>query len=154
MAAEPPNPSFVQRLLTRLADAVYLHPRAFFYPQVALFAVCLLYTVRHLDFNTSRNDLVGSDKKYHQNFLAFKKEFPGQDDLVVIVESDRMDKNRQFVDRLGAKLEAETNLFTDVFYKGDLRLMGRKALLMAKAEDLGELQKKLKDYQQIGRAHV
>ena len=125
MAAEPPNPSFVQRLLTRLADAVYLHPRAFFYPQVALFAVCLLYTVRHLDFNTSRNDLVGSDKKYHQNFLAFKKEFPGQDDLVVIVESDRMDKNRQFVERLGARLEAETNLFTDVFYKGDLKLMGK-----------------------------
>ena len=42
MAAEPPNPSFVQRLLTRLADAVYFHPRAFFYPQIVLFLVCLL----------------------------------------------------------------------------------------------------------------
>lgn len=147
MAAEPPNPSFVQRLLTRLADAVYLHPRVFFYPQVVLFAVCLLYTVRHLEFSTSRNDLVGSDKKYHQNFLAFKKEFPGQDDLVVIVESDRQDKNRQFVERLGAKLEAETNLFTDVFYKGDLKLMGSKALLFVPQADLVELQKKVKDYQ-------
>ncbi len=147
MAAEPPNPSFVQRLLTRLADAVYLHPRAFFYPQVALFLVCALHTVRHLEFNTSRNDLVGSDKKYHQNFLAFKKEFPGQDDLVVIVESDRLDKNRQFVERLGAKLEAETNTFTDVFYKGDLKLMGNKALLFVPRDDLVELQKKLKDYQ-------
>ncbi len=147
MAAEPPNPSFVQRLLTRLADAVYSHPRVFFYPQVVLFAVCLLYTVRHLEFSTSRNDLVGSDKKYHQNFLAFKKEFPGQDDLVVIVESDRQDKNRQFVERLGAKLEAETNLFTDVFYKGDLKLMGSKALLFVPQADLVELQKKVKDYQ-------
>jgi hopanoid biosynthesis associated RND transporter like protein HpnN len=147
VAAEPPNPSFVQRLLTRLADAVYLHPRVFFYPQVVLFAVCLLYTVRHLEFSTSRNDLVGSDKKYHQNFLAFKKEFPGQDDLVVIVESDRQDKNRQFVERLGAKLEAETNLFTDVFYKGDLKLMGSKALLFVPQADLVELQKKVKDYQ-------
>jgi len=147
VAAEPPNPSFVQRLLTRLADAVYSHPRVFFYPQVVLFAVCLLYTVRHLEFSTSRNDLVGSDKKYHQNFLAFKKEFPGQDDLVVIVESDRQDKNRQFVERLGAKLEAETNLFTDVFYKGDLKLMGSKALLFVPQADLVELQKKVKDYQ-------
>lgn len=147
MAAEPPNPSFVQRLLTRLADAVYLHPRAFFYPQVLLFLVCLLYTVSGLKFNTSRNDLVGSDKKYHQNFLAFKKEFPGQDDLVVIVESDRLDKNRQFVERLGAKLEAETNLFTDVFYKGDLKLMGSKALLFVPHDDLVGLQKQLKDYQ-------
>lgn len=147
MAAEPSKPSFVQRLLTRLADAVYSHPRVFFYPQVALFAVCLLYTVRHLEFSTSRNDLVGSDKRYHQNFLAFKKEFPGQDDLVIIVESDRQDKNRQFVERLGAKLEAETNLFTDVFYKGDLKLMGSKALLFVPQADLVELQKKVKDYQ-------
>ncbi|NBR84211.1 MAG: RND transporter [Verrucomicrobia bacterium] len=147
MATESPKLSLVQRLLTRMADAVYLHPRAFFYPQMVLFLVCLVFTVRHLEFNTSRNDLVGSDKKYHQNFLALLKEFPGQSDLVVVVESDRMDKNRQFVERLGAKLEAETNLFTDVFYKGDLRLMGRKALLMAKPDDLVELQKKLKDYQ-------
>jgi uncharacterized protein len=147
VAAEPPNPSLAQRLLTRLADAVYRHPRAFFYPQVALFAVCLLYTVRHLEFSTSRNDLVGADKQYHQNFLAFKKEFPGQDDLVVIVESDRQDKNRQFVERLGARLEAETNLFTDVFYKGDLKLMGGKALLFVPQSDLVELQKKVGDYQ-------
>ncbi len=147
MAAETPQLSFVQRLLTRLADAVYLHPRVFFYPQMVLFLVCLLFTVHGLEFNTSRNDLVGSDKKYHQNFLEFKKEFPGQDDLVVIVESDRMDKNRQFVERLGAKLEGETNLFTDVFYKGDLKLMGSKALLFVPQDDLVELQKKVKDYQ-------
>ena len=147
MAAEPPKQSFVQRLLTRLAEAVCSHPRAFFYPQMALFAVCLLYTVRHLEFSTSRNDLVGADKLYHRNFLAFKDEFPDQDDLVVVVESDRQDKNRQFVERLGARLEAETNLFKDVFYKGDLKLMGSKALLFVPPEDLSELQKKVKDYQ-------
>ena len=141
---------FVQRLLTRLADAVYLHPRAFFYPQVVLFVACIYYTAfsdHHLEFNTSRNDLVGSDKKYHQNFLALNKEFPGQSDLVVVVESDRMDKNRQFVERLGARLEAETNLFTDVFFKGDLKLMGSKALLFVPQADLVELQQKLTDYQ-------
>ena len=147
MSASTDKPSIVQRLLTRLADAVYLHPRAFFYPQVLLFVVCLFYTFHGLKFSTSRNDLVGSDKKYHQTFLEFKKEFPGQDDLVVIVESDRQDKNRQFVERLGAKLEAETNLFTDVFYKGDLKLMGTKALLFVPQADLVELQKKVKDYQ-------
>jgi len=147
VAAEPPKQSFVQRLLTRLAQAVCSHPRAFFYPQMALFAVCLLYTVRHLEFSTSRNDLVGADKLYHRNFLAFKDEFPDQDDLVVVVESDRQDKNRQFVERLGARLEAETNLFKDVFYKGDLKLMGSKALLFVPPEDLSELQKRVKDYQ-------
>jgi outer membrane protein insertion porin family len=46
---------------------------------------------------------VGSDKKYHQNFLKFKKEFPTQDDLVVVVESENQEKNRQFVLKVAAK---------------------------------------------------
>ena len=142
----PPQPSLVERLLNKLADAVYRYPRLFFYPQVVLFLLCVLYTVERLEFSTSRNDLVGADKKYHRNFLEFKKEFQGQDDLVAIVESESAEKNRRFVERLGAKLEAETNLFTDIFYKGDLKLMGSKALLFVPEGDLRELQAKLHDY--------
>ena len=81
-----------------------------------------------LQFDTDRDNLVGSNKRYHQNYLAFRKEFPQQDDLVVVVESENIEKNRQFVERLGARLEAETNTFKNVFYKGDLRMMGSKAL--------------------------
>ena len=79
---------------------------------------------------------MGSNKKYHQNYLRFKNEFPTQDDLVVVVESEDPEKNRQFVERLGAKLEAETNVFHDVFYKGDLKMLGPKALLFVTDEDL------------------
>ena len=50
------------------------------------------------------------------------------------------EKNRQFVERLGAKLEAETNLFHDVFYQGDLTMMGTKALLFVPESDLDDLQ--------------
>ena len=99
-----------------------------------------------MQFDTSRNNLVGANKKYHQNFLRFKKEFPTQDDLVVVVESEDAEKNRQFVERLGAKLEAETNVFHDVFYKGDLKMLGPKALLFVSDEDLADLNKKLKDF--------
>ena len=142
----PPRASFAERLLQRLADGVIHYPRWFFYPQVILCIVCVFYTVDKLQFDASRNNLVGSDKKYHQNFLNFKKEFQGQDDLVVVVESDDMGKNRQFVERLGARLEAETNLFTDVFYKGDLKMLGNKALLFTPEADLRELLQQLKDY--------
>ncbi|MEW6303456.1 MAG: MMPL family transporter [Verrucomicrobiota bacterium] len=142
----PPTESFAEGLLRRLADAIYHRPRAFFYPQMLLALVCLLYTVAKLEIHSSRNELVGGDKKYHQNFLQFKKEFPGQDDLVAIVESDDLEKNRQFVERLGAKLEARTNLFVDVFYKGDLKLMGPKALLFVPEDQLVEMRKALHDY--------
>src|SRR5882724_2098247 len=97
--------SFLAWLLGKLAAAVCRHPRWFFWPQIALFFVCVAYTVAYLQFDTNRDDLVGSNKKYHQNYLNFKKEFPQQDDLVVVVESENLEKNRQFVERLGAKLE-------------------------------------------------
>jgi hopanoid biosynthesis associated RND transporter like protein HpnN len=138
--------SIVARLLGWLAGALFRHRPLFLYPQLVLFVVCVIYTVQHLQFDTSRNNLVGANKKYHQNFLQFKKEFPTQDDLVVVVEGESTEKNRQFVERLGAKLEAESKLFHDVFYKGDLKLMGPKALLFVPENDLADLSKTLKDY--------
>jgi hopanoid biosynthesis associated RND transporter like protein HpnN len=137
--------SFLARLLAWLAAAVCRRPRWFLYPQIALFIACILYTVFFLQFDTSRDDLVGSNKKYHQNFLRLKKEFPQQSDLVVVIQSENLEKNRQFAERIGAKLEAETNLFTDVFYKGDLPMMGAKALLFVPEKDLGTLKKTLQD---------
>jgi uncharacterized protein len=145
MMSSAPDTMFA-RLLRKLAQAVYRHPRWFFYPQMLLFLAGLLYTVQHLEFHTDRNDLVGSEKRYHQNFLRLKEEFPTQDDLVVVVESENLEKNRQFVERLGARLEAEPDLFTDVFYKGDLRMMGSKALLFVPEESLAEMLESLQDF--------
>jgi hopanoid biosynthesis associated RND transporter like protein HpnN len=137
--------SFLARLLGELAAAVCRRPGWFFWPQIALFVACIFYTVAYLQFDTNRDDLVGSDKKYHQNYLRFKKEFPQQDDLVVVIESENLEKNRQFAERLGVKLEADTNLFRDVFYKGDLQMMGSKALLFVPENDLADLKKTLSD---------
>ncbi len=139
--------TLVARFLAWLARAVFRYGAWFVYPQIALFAFCVYYTIHHLQFDTSRSNLVGKNKKYHQNFLRFKKEFPTQDDLVVVVESEDPDKNRQFVERLGARLEAETNLFRNVFYKGDLKMLGSKALLFVPDGDLGELKKTLQEFQ-------
>ncbi len=174
--------TFFGRCLTQLAHAIYARPRRFIVSQAVLFVLCVLYTVDSLEFNTDRNALVGSNQKYHENFLRLKQEFPQRDDLVVVVESDEAEKNRQFVERLGAKLEAatiqvpatapptnasshrllgwmkaalsksepvkmvETNLFIHVFYKGDLKALGSKALLFVPESGLRDLDKTLKDY--------
>jgi len=138
--------NLVARFLAWLAGVVFRYRRLFLYPQLALCALCIIYTVKCLQFNTNRSDLVGANKKYHQNMLRFKKEFPTQDDLVVVVESENAEKNRQFVERLGAKLEAETNLFYHVFYKGEFKMLGPKALLFVPDENLAELSQKLKDF--------
>jgi hopanoid biosynthesis associated RND transporter like protein HpnN len=125
--------SLMARVLGRLAALACHHPRWLVIPQLVLFVVCVAYALPKpygwLEFDTNRDDLVGANKKYQHNFLQFKQEFTQQDDLVVIVQSGNPEKNRQFVERLGARLETEANLFTDVFYKGDMKIMGAKALM-------------------------
>jgi uncharacterized protein len=137
--------SLLARWLGKLADSVMLYPRWFFYPQLVLFIVSIVYTVSCLEFDMNRDHLVGSNQVYQQNYLQFRKEFPTADDLVVIIESDNVEKNRQFVERIGAKLSAETNLFVDVLYKGDPSMLGKKALLFFSEEDLKGLKDVLHD---------
>lgn len=143
--------SLAARWLGRLAEAVYRHPRWFIFPQIALVGVSLYWTATRLVFSTDRGDLVGSDKEYHRYFLEFKKEFPAQDDLVVVVESEEMEKNRQFVERLGARLQAEPALFTDVIFKHDIQMLGSKALLFFPEDKLREFHRALREYQPLIR---
>src|SRR3989442_2718528 len=143
---QAPTDSVAVRVLRWLSNAVYRYPRLVFYPQLLLFAVSIVYTVEWLEFDTSRDNLVGADKQYHRNYLRYKKEFIAQDELVAVVESEDMEKNRQFVERLGARLNAETNLFTDVMFNNDVTMLGNKALLFFPEKDLEELLRTLRDY--------
>jgi len=132
------------RLLRVLARMVCRFPQWFIYPQILLFILSVFYTASHWKLDMNKDDLV--EGPTHSFYMKFREEFPGEDELAVVVQSDDMERNRQFVERLAAKLQPETNLFTDVFYKGDMASLGRKALLFAPADDLKELQKTLTDY--------
>lgn len=134
------------RMLTWLASSVVAHPRRWVVPQLLLFVAAVFFTVFHLQFKMDRNDLVSADDENHRNYLELAKEFPLQDEMVVVVESENRERNRQFVERLGARLEAETNLFTDVFYKGDLKMLGDKALLFLPEKELIDLRDQLTSF--------
>jgi len=144
--------SLIIRLLQVLTRAVLSRPRWFIWPQVALAAASVAYTVTNLEFVMDRNSLLDSTLEYNRSFLAYRAEFPAEPDLVAVVESEDPEKNRQFVERLAARLEkvstttSPTNLLTDVFYKGDLKLMGPKALLFVPETNLVELHRVLGDY--------
>lgn len=150
MGAE--KPSLAVRTLRRLATFVMTQPAWVVLPQAVLFGLALWFTLTRLEFDMDRNSLVDSNLQYHRNFLELKQQFPGEDDLVAVAESEDLEKNRQFVERLAARLEAHstdhnpTNVFTDVFYKGDLKLMGPKALLFLSETNLHDLQQALTDY--------
>jgi len=52
----------------------------------------------------------------------------------------------QEIEQLRARLEVETNIFTNIFYRNDFKMLGRKALLFVPEDDLKDLLGKLHDY--------
>lgn len=137
----------LERFLAILSGLIYRHRWHFIWPQVTLAALSIIYTSQSLGFKTDRSDLVGAEKEYHRLFLEYVKEFPNQDDMAVVVESDSIEKNRQFVLRLGRRLEAETNMFRGVFYRRDLQSLGNKSLLLADVESLKKIRSALREFQ-------
>jgi hopanoid biosynthesis associated RND transporter like protein HpnN len=139
----PLHEQLAGRLLHKLADRLQAHPLWFVFPQLALLVLCLAFTATQLRFTTNRSDLVSADERYQQIHLLLKREFKFQDSLVAIVESENQDKNRQFVERLAQRLRIEPHLFESVYYKGDLKMMGPKALLFLPEETLDDLRRTL-----------
>ena len=135
----PLHEQLAGRLLQKLADRLQAHPLWFVFPQLLLLVICVVFTATHLRFSTNRSDLVSAKEKYQKTHLLLKQEFKFQDSLVAIVESENQDKNRHFVERLAFRLRSEPELFQDVYYKGDLKMMGPKALLFLPDETLEEL---------------
>jgi hopanoid biosynthesis associated RND transporter like protein HpnN len=135
----------VEHLLRRLAECICRRPAWFVYPQLVLFIVSVAFAAFTLKLKTDANDLVSPNVGYQQQWQALREEFHVQDDLVTLVESEDPAKNRQFVERLAARIEQEPELFTDIYYKGDVRNMGPKALLMLPEEKLETLLRGLRD---------
>jgi hopanoid biosynthesis associated RND transporter like protein HpnN len=92
-----------------------------------------------------RDHLIGPKMKSHRIFVEFQKEFPHQDELVVLVESGHQERNREFIERLAARVRPATNLFSDLFYKADFTTLGPKGLLLAPTQDLQELYQSLQE---------
>lgn len=135
-----------ERILGRLAQWVIDYPRWLIWPQWILILACPLVTALHLGFNTSRNDLVGHDKKYHQIYLKFLEEFESPEDLVVLVQSENFDKSREFIERLASRIQSETNLFHRTYFKGNLSSLGSKALYFLDDATLEKLDQTLKEF--------
>ena len=98
--------TYFTRFLRVVARLVCRHPNWFVFPQLAVFAICVAYTFSALNFDMNQDNMVGAGEKAHQVYMQFKKEFPGEDELVVVVESEDLERNRQFVERLAARLSA------------------------------------------------
>jgi len=138
--------TILARALLWMARTVFQHRRTVIYSQVILFALSVFITVKYLRFDTNRDNLVGENDKYQRTFLTYKKEFPQQDDIAVVVESENLEKNRQFVERLGARVLAQPKYFTNVIFNNSPLKFGSKGLLFIPEPDLVDLKNTLGDF--------
>ncbi len=137
------------RLLRRLARAVCKYPRWFVYPQICLSLAGVFYTAQRLKLDMNRNHLVGANLPQQRISLEYQKEFPHQDELAVVVQSGSRELNRQFIERLAARISLERQYFTGLFYKGDIATLGPKALLLVPVKDLEAMQRTLHAYRPL-----
>ena len=66
--------SFLARVLGRLTAAIIRRPRWFFWPQVVLFFLSIAVTVKYLQFDTNRDNLVGGNQR-SQDFHKIRPSF-------------------------------------------------------------------------------
>ncbi len=139
------HPDKLEKFLEELWRLLQRHAKLVVWLHVALAAVGLILATR-LELRTELTDLVGEDLAYYHHYVAFLREFPGQDELLAVVESSDPQRNRQFIERLAAKLRTETDLFTNTYYKADLDTLGPKGLLFLPETNLVSIRDQLRSY--------
>ena len=116
---------------------------------VALAVASIWYTSGHLKFQTSRNALVSQSARYIQRFEEIDKDFYDQDAFIVVLEPPHLERGKQFIHALVARLRADTQHFRRVIDKIDTSSLEGKKLLLLSPADLRTLQQRLKDAQQL-----
>lgn len=149
-------------LLRGLADFICRWPLAFVLAGVLLAVVASVYTARHLEFRTSRNDLIGRDSEYWRLYSEYAHEFRAEEDYIVLVESGDPTRNRAVIDALVAALLSPTNnpapgddpgaqTFTpdDLYYRVDYDALKHWFLYYLSIDDLKQIRDSIKDFTQL-----
>ena len=104
---KPLSESRAGRLLQSLVEVVFRYPIWFCSIQLLLVLICLGYTVSTLQFSADKHALISVQDSYWRQFLQFKRDFNIHENLFVLVESEGREKNREFVERLAARLQGD-----------------------------------------------
>jgi hopanoid biosynthesis associated RND transporter like protein HpnN len=141
------NPdSLRRRAFLALARLDLKHPWLVVAAALALTIWSILYARNHLEFRTGQDDLISSSTRDSRNYLAYTKEFPDIDGLVVVIRADSNPVRAEaFADSLARKLAADPANVKSVFYKIAPGLFADRALLYLPSADLRELATRLRD---------
>jgi uncharacterized protein len=151
-----------ERYLGALATAIARWPRVFVFAGVILALLAGVYARRHLEFKTSRNDLIGRDSEYWRLYSEYAREFQAEEDYIVVLESTDPERNRAAVDALVSELlapgnnpnradapEAQRFRPADVFARVRFEPLQQWFLYYLSTNDLVQIRDSLKDFNQL-----
>lgn len=138
-----------QRFLRWLAWLTTTHAWAVLLSCLALAALAVVYTLRHMEFVTGRNDLISSDKRYVQLDEEYSEEFMGIDQVVVVAEPRDVQQGKDFIARLGETLSRDTAHVSEVFYHINTSSLDGKKLLYLSPDDLHALRENVEQYEDL-----
>lgn len=131
--------------LTQLVRWAYYRSFSVVLIGVGLFFLSLIYSAHSLNFLADRSALVDSNERFAKLAVQYQKEFPGNDDIVVLVDGGSTKERERFVDALEVRLKTQPTLFRDVFAKVDLPFLKSHALSYLDSNDLKKLVTSLKE---------
>lgn len=141
--------SLSQNLLRRMTQQILRFPVVALLLTVGLGCAATWYTVCRLEFKTSRADLIDPEADYQKRWLNYTKAFGSFDEMVVVVEAPSPAMIKQVLDDLGPRVERESHLFTNVFYKFDPRCLLPKGLQYVNPQHLQMFLSRLDEYKPL-----
>ncbi|QQE12042.1 MMPL family transporter [Planctomycetota bacterium] len=103
---------FRHRILTHWSRLVSRHPWWILIASFIIAFICIGYTLNTLTFKPNRNDLISEKLSWNQNFILWQKNFPGNADFIIAIDTwtnnlpdrDKLRRSKKLVDALGPKL--------------------------------------------------
>lgn len=117
---------------------------------VILTGATVYYSAAHLRINTNTGDMIDRSVPYRHGWEAFKQAFPQfVDTIVIVIDGETADLADDAAELLGARLEAETALFRDIYRPDSDPFFLRHGLLYLDVDELNEIATRLADAQPL-----
>ncbi|MDH5762795.1 MAG: MMPL family transporter [Nitrospinota bacterium] len=139
----------LDRVFTAFETLAYYHPWWVLFVSLSLAALSLWYTATHLQFNTSREDLISKDMRFHVLYQQYRERFQDFDGMIVVVEGEEPVTMKRFADRLAEKLKDRPEISSGIYYKINTDYFKSKSLLFLEPQDLNQLQENLQAHQEF-----
>jgi len=130
---------------------ILTHPRLVLGVAALVAVASLGGAARYLEIRPSRSELAFSGERLLQLKEAYREEFGDRDGVVIVVDATNLDRAKQFVTAVAARLEQDREHVADLFYRVEPAPFEAHALQYLSREELTTLRRKVADHEVLIR---